>query len=110
MQRFSVAIIRNLGSGFTARLSVGADYRGFQILEIQKLPSPPELKDAPKIWGTYTLVVQSPDGTQYSLTNNQEPQGLVYGLNLSVQKLSLLPFLVAPFVYNTNTAEFQHPL
>lgn len=113
--RYQSVVIWNTRTGFRARLSVGALYKGFEVLEISKVEVPEEgPKLSPEsvrlLFGSYELVLRSPKGIEYDLSNNQEFASACFCMNRTVQKIDLVPGGIDSLTHNSNTAEFEAPL
>lgn len=113
--RFECVEIINPNTGFRARLTVGSRYKGFEVLQIEKIEAPsnrPVLspESASLLLGTYQLLLRGPDGTEYELANNQESAGHGFCMNRALQKFDPVPGALDPLAHNSNKAEFQHPL
>jgi len=95
------------GSGFRARLSVGALYRTFEIAKITDVGLGATPIATP---GSYRLTVKSRDGVEYEILNDQSAQGFGYCLHVSTQMRCLVPAGLEQLAWDISQAEFEHPL
>lgn len=110
--KFESIVIISSTTGVRVRLSVGRPYKNFEVLQIRKKVYPKELplEVAKEAFGTYSILFKGPDGLRYRIANNQSPAPVINCTRLDDNKIVSIPALLSQLAYDTNQAEFHHPL